>query len=249
MTIHEKEKTWIISMILRALIVFFVGYNSLFAQAEPPHHWNSPSEVVKKVKANFSNLPGYSAEFKISINENKKSKQLAGKCYYKKPGKIRYNFSSPEGDTIVSDGKILWIYIKKSGAVGKQDLQIQRKNKSGSNLFTTQTPDGLSRLFRKYHYKFDNVEQPRSIDPQDPKKYFILSLEQREKIGGFEKMTLFIDASTYWISKTIASDGRGKESQLVFLNQRQEDDLEDGIFNYRPEGTTKIVNNPLVTDN
>ncbi len=227
------------------LILSFFSFNSLFSQA---HNWNSPSEVVKNVKKKFAEMKSYTADFKIQTVNNKKTSNMKGKATYKSPGKIRYEFAEPDGDLIVSDGKTLWIYIKKINAVGKQDLEINKQNTSGEPIFQSASPAGLNRLFRKYHYKFDTISQPRNAN-NDGKSYFVLSLEQREKIGGFENMLLYIDAETYLVKKTIATDSRGKQTTIEFVNMILDPEVEDGTFNYHISGNSKIVNNPLVSDN
>jgi outer membrane lipoprotein-sorting protein len=225
-------------------IILLLLPSLLLAQA---HNWNSPSEVVKKIKKRYSELKSYTSEFTITINNNKKSTQMKGSCSYKTPGKIRYDFSNPEGDTIVSDGKTLWIYIKKIGAVGKQDLEISKNNTSGEPIFQANSIPGLNRIFRKYHYKFDSINQPQKLE--DGKEYFVLSLEQREKIGGFENMTLYVNSNDYIVYKAIGKDARGKETILEYSKFNPDTEIEDGIFNYHISGNAKIVNNPLVSNN
>lgn len=225
----------------------FAFLSPQFAQE---HNWNAPSEVVKKIKKKFKELNAYTADFHITTTvgiRRKSRRSLKGTCSYKKPGKIRYEFSQPAGDIIASDGKTLWIYIKRKDVVGKQDLTLEKKKKSGRPIFKVNSKEGLYRLFRKYHYKFDNIKQPRKGD--DGKSYFVLALEQREKIGGFEHMTLYVDAKTYLIKKTIAKDSLGNQTTLELKNIQLNPELEDGIFRYQISGNSKIVNNPLVSDN
>ncbi|TGK00914.1 outer membrane lipoprotein carrier protein LolA [Leptospira semungkisensis] len=230
--------------ILSLVVLFFIL--DLGAQSSAKHNWNSPSEVVKKVRKNFSDLQSYKADFMIQTEANKKVTTKKGVCYYKKGGKIKYEFSDPAGDEIVSDGKTLWIFIKRLNAAGKQDLTLNKSNKSGP-IFSPATEEGLSRIFRKYHYKFDSIEQPQ-ISQKDNRKYFVLALEQREKIGGYETMILSVDAETYFIKKAVASDGRGKVTTVEFFGVDRNADIEDGVFNFRPDGNSKIVNNPLVSE-
>ncbi len=232
------------TIILSFYILFLVLESSLLAQ--PAHNWNSPSEVVKQVKKKFNDLNSYKANFQIQTVSNRKSKNMRGVCLYKKGGRIRYQFSDPSGDEIVSDGKTLYIYIARLNAVGKQDLTLNKSNKSGP-IFSSFTDEGLSRIFRKYHYKFDSIEQPQTSS-KDGRKYFVLNLEQREKIGGFETMLLYVDAETYFIQKAVASDGRGKETTVEFSNLEINPDLEDGQFNFHIGGNAKIINNPLVSE-
>ncbi|MCB1190717.1 MAG: outer membrane lipoprotein carrier protein LolA [Leptospiraceae bacterium] len=229
------------------VIFCFVIFNGNHVGTQP-HNWNSPSEVVKKIKKKYSEINNYKAEFLIETVYNKKSTTMKGSCVYKSPGKIRYDFTEPEGDIVVSNGKFLWIYLKKIEAVGKQDLSIQKEDSSGKPIFTSMDSHGLSRLFRKYHYRFESIQQPKK-DETDNRSYFVLSLEQREKIGGFENITLYVDSENYLIKKAIANDSRGKTTTIVFSKMELNTDMEDGIFNYRIGGNVKIINNPLVSDN
>lgn len=222
-------------------ILFLAFSSAISAQS---HNWNSPSEVVKKIKKKYAELKAYSADFKIQTTNNKSTVNMKGVCKIKNPGKIRYDFSQPDGDAIVSDGKTLWIYIHKKGAVGKQDLEINKTNSSGEPIFQQNTAAGLNRIFRKYHYKFDSIEQPQKMDG---KSYFVLALEQREKIGGFEFMTLYVDSDSYIIQKAKGRDARGKETVIEYSNINLNPDFEDGIFKYSISGNAKIVNNPLVS--
>ncbi|HNO24421.1 MAG TPA: outer-membrane lipoprotein carrier protein LolA, partial [Leptospiraceae bacterium] len=81
----------------------------------------------------------------------------------------------------------------------------------------------------------------------DGKSYFVLALEQREKIGGFEFMTLYVDSDSYLIQKAKGRDARGKETVIEYSNINLNPDFEDGIFKYSISGNAKIVNNPLVS--
>jgi outer membrane lipoprotein carrier protein len=229
---------------MKTLIFLFILLPTwIFSQA---HNWNSPSEVVKKVKKVYSEIQTMNTEFKIKTSSSKKVSTMAGSSQYKNPGKIRYDFSQPSGDVIASDGKTLWIYIKKIEAVGKQDLEIQKNNVSGEPIFPTNTPAGLFRIFRKYHYKFDSINQPQK--GEDGKDYFVLALEQREKIGGFEYITLYVDSKDYLIRKAVGKDSRGKETAIEFTKIELNKEIEDGVFNYHVSGKVKIVNNPLVSN-
>lgn len=212
---------------------------------EPPHHWHSHSAVAKKVIEVFEKMNTYRAHFDINTTSGKSHKSMSGTVYYQKPGRVRFDFSRPGGDFILSDGNILWIYIRRLSTVGKQDLKLKVKNENGQNVFLSNPEEGLSRLFRKYHYRFDTVEQPRVEDGQE---YFVLDLEQREKIGGYEKIKLFVDTESYLIKKAIAWDGDGKETSIRFRSITTDTQLEGKLFQYKPDDRVRVVMNPLVSD-
>lgn len=209
------------------------------------HHWYSHTDVVKEVKSKFQEMETYTANFRIVTEKGKRIRTMSGRLYYKKPNKVRFAFNQPAGNLMVSDGRILYIYIRHLNAVGKQDLRLQKKDESGRFIFAGTPGPGLVRLFRKYHYHFDTTEQPRKFEGRD---VFVLDLKQREKIGGYENIKLFIDAHTYLIYRAIARDGYGKETTITFEQTRLNEPLDGNLFQYEPGQNVRVVNNPLVNE-
>lgn len=236
---------------MKSRLVFFGALSAaVFALSGGPTpaqelKFHTPTEVAREVKKVFGGLKTYQANFKIVTEDGGGRKNMSGRCYYQQPGNVRYDFNNPSGDFIVSNGKILWVYINRLKAVGKQDLRIKKQDENGRQIFLTAPRPGLDRLFSKYHYIFDGTDQPRE---EDGGTYFILDLEQREKIGGYEKIKLFVDAKTYLIHKAVATDGYGKKSTITFSDAQINAPLEGKLFRYKPEDNVRVVNNPLVND-
>ena len=79
------------------------------------------TDVVNKMKKNFGLINTYTARFKLTMKEDKKTKLYRGVVYYERGGKIHYDFQSPSRDKIISDGKTMWVYIQRLNAVGIQN--------------------------------------------------------------------------------------------------------------------------------
>lgn len=231
------------SMYIRTFTVLLLLVAFSLAAA-PDHNWHSHAEVKRKLLKKFEAADTYTAQFSIRTTEGRSTRVLTGQLYYKKPNKVRFAFSQPAGNLMVSDGRILWVYIRRLNAAGKQDLSLKTVNESKRPVFAVTPGPGLSRLFRKYHYRFDGTKQPRV---EDGNTVFVLDLEQREKIGGFEHMKLFIDSSTFLIHKAIADDGQGKQSVIQLSSIKLNAPLEGTLFQFDP-GTARVVDNPLVNE-
>ena len=157
-------------------------------------------------------------------------------------GKMSFDFSSPAGNRIVSDGKTMWIKIARLNAVGKQDLTLQPKE-GNKDIFSVAPGPGLKRLFKRYHYKFDKIDQPRDVDGRP---CYVLDMEQKEKVGGFEHILLFVDAEKFLVYKAVATDGSGETTTIVLKNIRTDIQLEGKVFQFQPDDNDQIVANPLV---
>ena len=215
------------------------------AARKAAHNWHSNVEVARKVIKKFEDLGSYSARFYIHVKEGKRSRKMSGKVYYKKPAKLRYEFNQPKGNLIVSDGRIMWFYISRLNTVGKQELDLKKKQPSGRRVFRDNPLTGLERLFRKYHYRFDKAEQPRK---EAGGTFFIFDLEQREKIGGYERIKLYVDAKDHLVKKAIGDDGYGKVSTIEFSQIKLNPSLEGKLFQYKPDNKVSVVQNPLVSE-
>jgi len=225
--------------VIKIVLIFFIYIFHLWSQQ--PHNWKSHSMVAKEVIKVYDSFKTYKANFKITSP----NKVMYGTAYYKEPGRVRFEFTQPYRDLIISDGKILWIIIANQNLVGKQDLTLKTKNEDNQPIFAVMPGRGVKHLFNDYHYKFDDINQPKDIDG---KKYYVLDLEQKVKIGGYEKMRLFINADNFFIEKSIAEGSFGTKTTIEFSNIETNIELEGKLFQYTPPDNVRIVLNPLVSE-
>ncbi len=197
------------------------------------HH----SDVVRAMKKRFSEISTYQAKFTIKVINNNKSTTSTGTVYYKKSGKVNFSFANPNGDKIISNGKKMWIYIRKLNAVGVQAL-----DKENSNIYNSASYEGLVRLFRRYHYRFDSIEQPKEISGNN---YYVLALDEKVDSGGFSSITIYVQTNTKLIKKLVAISRGGRKVELEFRDIKLNVELLSSLFTYKVEGNVKIVENPL----
>ena len=76
-----------------------------------PAHADGPSatEIATKVQAFYDDTKTYQAEFKqtYSIKVQNVKKVSEGTVKFAKPGKISFRYKKPNGNRVVSDGKII----------------------------------------------------------------------------------------------------------------------------------------------
>lgn len=202
-----------------------------------------PSDVARQMQAKFKALKGYQADFSLSIKDTNKTRVSSGVATYGEGGKLNFTFSQPAGDVIVSNGQMLYVYVARLKAVGKQPLK--NKDKDGKSLYSAGTAEGLSNLFRRYHYRFDKPEQPRETDGG---KYYILELKEKEITGGYDKITLLVETESYLIHKMRASSPSGRSVELTFSNIKLNPVIDAKLFQFKEPDNAKIVDNPLTTE-
>ncbi|MBV6494885.1 MAG: Outer-membrane lipoprotein carrier protein [Turneriella sp.] len=202
-----------------------------------------PVDIARQMQSKFKALKTYQAHFSLAIKDMNKTKTSSGVATYAEGGKLNFTFSQPKGDIIVSNGQMLYVYVSRLRAVGKQPLKD--KDKDGKPLYTAGTAEGLSNLFRRYHYRFDSPEQPRMVNGVS---YYVLDLKEKEITGGYDKITLFVKSDTYLIEKMNASSPSGRTVELTFSNIQLNPNVDPKLFQFKEPENAKIVDNPLTTE-
>ena len=194
----------------------------------------SVNDVKKLMSEKFKSIKDYTADFEWTNGDV----HYKGKIQYKKPDKILLDFEKPKDQKIVSDGKILYIYIPYLKVVVTQTLGEGTE----SQILTAQSEKGLYKLFDEYNFSFyDNSNLQKFGDTM---AYHLNLFQKRPKVG-FKRMDL-------WISKEgliIQSNGvspNGQNISLTFLNIKLNNEVPDYIFNFEIPSNAHVIRNIIV---
>lgn len=87
----------------------------------------TPSRYFEQISIRFGDIEDYRAE--ISIDQNEGEIVMEGTLYYKKPDKLRIDFTEPRDQVLAMDGEKLQIYIPEYSYILEQTLK--RKGEAG----------------------------------------------------------------------------------------------------------------------
>ncbi len=237
----------------KTIISFLFGAIFYYCVYSPtPVHADSfkfivANDIVKGVRKKFKSFNSYQAEFIIVSQQSRKKSIRRGKVYFRKPDKMRMQFTNPRNQIVISNGKTVWLYLPSHKLLGEQTLTPEKKD----SLFTKNIPIGMDRLFSLYHYSFAKGKQPRAVamdgTKQKPEQFFILQLRQKVITSGFRKMLVYVDTN-FFIRKIEAQTALGKTVTMVFNNIQTGVDLKDSlfIFDKKKYPIRSTVKNPLV---
>ena len=79
-------------------------------------HGMSASDIVKKMKEKYASIHDYSADVFYSINMGSRTVNFTVKYVFEKPNKV-YMYNERTGNVIVSNGKVMWEYVKSLNKV------------------------------------------------------------------------------------------------------------------------------------
>jgi outer membrane lipoprotein carrier protein len=188
-------------------------------------------EVVRKLQARYDATKDFTADFTQTVEAATLGQPLqsTGLVFFKRPGRMRWEFVAPEKQTIVADGKTLWVYQPDSHQVLKAPFRA---------AFQSATP---------ISFLLGVGELARDFDPTlvaaDKSDVIRLKLvpKQEHQIG---VLVLDVSPKTYDIVAAEVTDPLGNVTRLKFSNMKRDVGLDDAKFTFRAPPGTDVVESP-----
>ena len=193
------------TLLLSFLILFLTG---LHAQKPAPPEQSDPQakKVLDRIRKKYEGYKTFEVNFSLTI-------ELPGQ-----PNEVQKGTVGQQGDkfrlvmdeqTIVSDGKTNWVYLKKNN-----EIQINDADPDGANTFLT--PRDLLRRYEKGDFLyalFDKVTEKGKVLTQ-------IEFKPKDKASEYSKIRVSIDekAGTIDNIKAFAKDGGRYTFQITRLS-------------------------------
>jgi len=192
----------------------------------------SVKTVVDLMEKGLQSVESMTADYVIE-NDGYRN---AGTFFYKKPFSIRLN-STTDASQIVSNGKLLWIYIPYHGIVAEQDIV---KNENEYNLLLGRSNKNFEQLKQDYSFRFaDNGRN-------NPESY-ILELDPRMSKIGFKLIRLWVAKNSGIITRVQAWTVNNKQVSISFTNIKTDVELQSTIFWFgMPDSNVQVIRNTIL---
>jgi len=143
--------------------------------------------------------------------------------YLKKGGKMRWEYSAPSPQQIVSDGKSLWIYTPELNQVNVGEAPKALAGPAGSFLA------GLGRLRESFHVRFLNPAQKKGNEG-----YFVLDLTPRKPEPALQRLIVGVDPGDWLVRKAEVFDQFENTVTMRFTKVTMNSGLPDTLFAFVP---------------
>jgi len=210
-----------------AVVVLGLGIGAT-ALAERQHP--SAAEVVAALQARYDSTASFRAAFRQEIESLALGQKLdsRGTVYYRRPGRMRWEFETPEKQTVVADGRSIWMYQEAQRQVVKMEL---------ASAFRTTTPLSFLVGLGKLRDDFD-----AAIEPGPSTDVVHLRLRPRAAGGDVGALQLELAAGTYDIVGAVVTDATGGKTRWRFSDLERNVALEDTLFQFDiPQGVDVVV--------
>jgi outer membrane lipoprotein carrier protein len=195
----------------------------------------SADGLARDLQNKYDTVRDFSADF-VHIYQGGILRQKAterGRLLIKKPGKMRWEYTSPEAKLFVSDGHRLYSYIP-------QDNQVLVTAVPADDQATTPALflSGKGNLIRDFTVSFDTI-------PEAPAGAVTIKLIPRQPEPEYDWLSLAVDPKTLRILALATADAQGGRSTFTFANLRENVGLADNEFVFRmPRGIDVVTDAP-----
>ncbi len=200
--------------------------------AAGPVSAQSLDEVLREVEGVYSRMTDLRADFtqtafNKSLNQTIPAK---GTVYLKKGGKLRWEFTEPTPQEIVSDGKKLWVYTPTLNQANVADAPEALAGPAGSFLA------GLGRLRTEFQVRFLNPAQPKDADG-----HWVLDLTPKQPLPTLARLILALDAKSWEIKQAVVHDQFENTVTMRFTKMSVNSGLPDRTFTFvAPKGVVIV---------
>jgi outer membrane lipoprotein carrier protein len=211
------------------LLLVVGGLATLSAQGTPASR-TSPDALAKALQQRYQGIRDFSASFTHSYRGGVLRTQTTerGTVAVKKPGMMRWVYTSPEKKEFVSDGKKIYSYLP-------QDKQVIVSNVPPADQAATPALflAGKGDITRDFTAAAADSSVPGAVG---------LKLTPRRSEPDYEYLVLALDPSTLQIRALTTRDRQGGDSTLTFSDMKENRGLSDKDFAFRiPRGVDVIT--------
>jgi outer membrane lipoprotein carrier protein len=190
----------------------------------------TPEEIARAVEQRYDRVHDFSADFTHSYEGGilKKTATERGALQIKKPGRMRWEYTSPEHKLFVSDGRKIYSYVPA-------DRQVVVSSMPSDDQATTAV------LFLVGKGSLTRDFTASTADGGSPDVWMI-KLVPKQRQRDYDWLVLGVDRQSMQIRTLVAAEREGGRSTFQFSNYRENTGLADKIFEFRIPRGVDVIN-------
>ncbi len=228
--IGDKSMKFKLTVWLVFAFLFFCGSAELCrnVSAQPPSPVAdsrlSLDDIIKKIEKRYA-VPGFTAQFfqTSTIKAMEITDSASGKAFFKRPGKMRWEYETPDRQIIMTDNETLWIFRPEDNQVmiGKAPSFFE-----GGKGFSF-----LSDM-KLIQQKFSIALEKKTGDD-----FYELKLLPMEKAFDVSVIYLSVSTRTFDVVRIVTANSYGDETRIVFSDIQFIQKIDDSMFSFKlPQG-------------
>jgi len=241
----------ICGLLILPLCKVLLGQNTLPARLATPSARVDVRAIVDRLEARYRGATRLEAAFLERYTENGRLTRLeAGKVYFERPGKMRWDYESPEKNIFLVDGKNAWFYVPADHTVTR--VPVKKSTDWRMPLALLVGAMKVSRICNRIGYEEHQAPEystdvmlycePRGASNSTE------GGESGRKAGspeGRDMVYLEVQESSGDLVRILVSDPGGVGIEFRFANWQLNPQLDDSFFRFQVPPGVAIVNGDL----
>jgi len=178
--------------------------------------------VVDGVQKKYEQINNFHAAFiqEAEVKALNKVQKADGEVWFKKPGKMRWNYNTPNKDQVVSDGKTLWFYDEEEKQVIETPLNQVSETQSTSTLLS-----GLGNIKELFNASFT---EPGEINPNGGYLIDLVPKGDEE----YNKVTISVNKKDMMVNTIYLYDPFGNLTKVKLNDIKIDGGVSDSLFDF-----------------
>ena len=192
----------------------------------------------------YAALSDYSANITISTGTGSRAQTMEATVYFKRPNRLRIDFTKPKDQVILFTGDTLTIYVPAYRMVLNQTIDKD----ASAGTANMATPQGLALLKRSYTIAYETGAAPQPLDEGSTEQVVALALGRRSASETFRTIRLLVSPDTKLIRRIEAWPISGSKITFNFSHYQLNTGIPDSRFLYDIPPNADMLNNFLLEE-
>jgi outer membrane lipoprotein carrier protein len=204
------------------------------------------AELMRRLEARYRSAKTLEAAFLERYIENGQTVRVeAGTAYFRRPGKMRWEYERPEKDLFLVDGKTAWFYVPTDHTVTRMPAKQSTDFRTPLALLAGEMK--VSRVCARVEL----AESPQVQSEEDVLLRCFVRGEQQSKPGtsdgaqNYDQIFFEIARSSGDLERITIRQAGGVEVQFQFRDWKFDPPLPQEMFRFVPPPGVAIVNGEL----
>jgi outer membrane lipoprotein carrier protein len=222
-----------------ALALFLAASPAATVPAKPadPAKATAPSNeapalrsVLEKMQKRYDQAKDFRAKFTQTYSRAVvgRSTVSTGTLFFKKPGRMRWDYDKPEPRMFLSNGQVLWLYEPTEKQAFKQDLKSSQLPAALAFLM------GKGKLVDEFDVTFAKDEHGRPGDIH-------LALSPKQPQSAYKSILFVVDPKEFLVRESVLVDSQGNTNHFVFDDLEVNGKVSDALFKWTPPAGVRVV--------
>jgi outer membrane lipoprotein carrier protein len=183
------------------------------------------SKILKGVEDHYNRTQTLEVTFAESYTQQGRKRTEKGELFLRKPGKMRWQYTSPAGKLVICDGKYLYLYTPNENRAERTPFKE-----------TDDMRAPLAFLLGRLNFQNDFREFRTQSDGEN---LLITAIPKSDKLP-FAEVTFRVspDSVIHWISVKLQDNS---VLEYVFENEKKNPPVSDAMFRFAPPPGVEYV--------